>query len=371
MAKFKWALAAGHWCKNTSKRMPKEIDPNRTLEWALNMQVCRFIEEEVKHYPDIEIVRVDDLGETRVLVEDRAAAANAAGADYILEVHHNSGIKLGNGGGVSIFYYRANAKELTEKIYESVIANGGLKGNRSTPIHKKGWTVIAKAKMPGTLIECGFMDSRTDGPIILTEAYSQKVAQGIVEAVAAHFGLERSDSPVVEDKPQVEETAPVVAEIVENTIVKFKDDATHYRPGGSYIASWAKDYHHVVTQVTSNGKPVVKDGVTCVLLGKKLEPGKTCETDQLHGINSWVDPNVLEIVGTVTPKPEVVFAEGDIVKMQKDAPNAKSGQPFKDWVYNTKLYVRKLEENGVILVSTQKTGDEYTGRVHKKYLTKI
>lgn len=368
MAKFKWALAAGHWKNNTSKRMPKEIDPKRTLEWALNMQVCRFIEAEAQHYPDMEIVRVDDLGETRVLVADRAAAANAAGADYILEVHHNSGIKLGKGGGVSIFYYRSDAKTLTEKIYESVIANGGIKGNRSTPIHKKGFTVIAKAKMPGTLIECGFMDSTVDGPIILTEAYSQKVAQGIVEAVAAHFGLERSDSPVVEDTPQAEEKP---AEITEGTIVKFKDDATHYRPGGSYIASWAKNYHHVVTQVTSNGKPVVKDGVTCVLLGKKLEPGKTCETDQLHGINSWVDPNVLEIVGTVTPKPEVVFEIGDKVRMQKDAPNATSGKAFSDWVYNTVLYVRDLEADGVILVSSQKEGNKYTGRVHKQYLTKI
>ena len=371
MAKFKWALAAGHWCKNTSKRMPKEIDPNRTLEWALNMQVCRFIEAEAQHYPDMEIVRVDDLGETRVLVADRAAAANAAGADYILEVHHNSGIKLGKGGGVSIFYYRSDAKELTEKIYESVIANGGIKGNRSTPIHKKGFTVIAKAKMPGTLIECGFMDSTVDGPIILTEAYSQKVAKGIVEAVAAHFGLERSDSPATEDKPQVEEMTPEGIRIAENTIVKFKADATHYRPGGAEIPAWVRNYHHVVTQLTSNGKAVVKDGVTCVLLGKKLEPGKTCETDLLSGIQSWVDPDVLEVVGTVTPKPEVVFEIGDKVRMQRNAPNARTGKTFSDWVYNTVLYVRKLEADGVILVSTQKEGDKYTGRVHKQYLTKI
>ena len=35
--------------------------------------------------------------------------------------------------------------------------------------------------MPAFLIENGFMDSKTDVPIILTEAHAEKTAKGIVE----------------------------------------------------------------------------------------------------------------------------------------------------------------------------------------------
>jgi hypothetical protein len=63
--------------------------------------------------------------------------------------------------------------------------------------------------------------------------------------------------------------------------------------------------------------------------------------------------------------------EGDKVKMQKGAPNAKTGEPFKPWVYDSTLYVRRFEKNDVVLVSTKATGEQYTGRVHKQYLTKI
>lgn len=186
-----------------------------------------------------------------------------------------------------------------------------------------------------------------------------------MNGIAAEKNLQLLEESAPEDKPV--DTAP--AEITEGTIVRFKDGATHYRPGGSVIAPWARDYHHVVTQITSNGKPVIKNGVECVLLGKKLEPGKTSQTDQLHGINSWVDRNMLEIVGTLAaPAP---LQEGDKVRMAKDAPNAKTGEPFKAWVYDSTLYVRRFEKNDVVLVSTKATGDQYTGRVHKKYLTKI
>lgn len=362
---FVIAVAAGHWKHNTSKRMHKEIDPNRTLEWALNMRVAAFFEEEAKHYPDVKTIRVDDLGETRVLVEDRAKAANELGADWLVEFHHNTGAELTKAGGVSIFYYRSSAKGITESVYHSVLAAGGIRGNRSSPINKKGYTILATAKMPATLIECGFMDSAVDGPIILTEEYARNVARGTMNGVAAEKKLQRLEAAKPADKPVV--TAP--AEITEGTIVRFKDGATHYRPGGSYIASWAKSYHHVVTQTTSNGKPVIKNGVECVLLGKKLEPGKSAPADLLHGINSWVDINVLEIVGTLAaPKP---LQEGDKVKMQKGAPNAKTGDPFKPWVYESTLYVRRFEKNDVVLVSTKATGDQYTGRVHKQYLTKV
>ena len=62
---------------------------------------------------------------------------------------------------------------------------------------------------------------------------------------------------------------------------------------------------------------------------------------------------------------------GDLVKMQKNAPIYGTTDKFKDFVYNSNLYVRAIDvTNSRVVVSTLKTG-AVTGAVDKKYLTKI
>lgn len=77
-------------------------------------------------------------------------------------------------------------------------------------------------------------------------------------------------------------------------VVKVKSGASTYYPGSCGIPGWVKtDYHHVILQVTSNGKPVVKGGKTCVLLGDKISisTGK-----RVAGIMTWISEENLEIV---------------------------------------------------------------------------
>ena len=81
------------------------------------------------------------------------------------------------------------------------------------------------------------------------------------------------------------------AEIGIGDLVEFKDSAGSYYPGSAAIPSWVKtDYYHRVTQTVSGGKPVVKGGKVCVLLGKKVR--KSCDSE-IAGINTWVDKDVL------------------------------------------------------------------------------
>ena len=70
-----------------------------------------------------------------------------------------------------------------------------------------------------------------------------------------------------------------------------------------------------------------------------------------------------------TPAPVVALEPGDKVKMEPGAPVWGQNYGFKDWVYESDLYVRDIEGDR-IRVSTKKTG-AITGSVHKKYLTKI
>ena len=98
----------------------------------------------------------------------------------------NAGINGGNGGGIVSIVY-TNASETSKKyqkiIYDELIKETGLKGNRSTPLAEQNLYVCRHTNMPAVLIECGFMDSTTDVPIILTEKFADEAAEGLVNAL--------------------------------------------------------------------------------------------------------------------------------------------------------------------------------------------
>ncbi len=87
-------------------------------------------------------------------------------------------------------------------------------------------------------------------------------------------------------------------EITVNSKVEIKASADKYNPTSSTIPGWVKtDYYHIVTQTTFNGKPVVKGGKTCVLLGKKV---KKSGGSNVAGINTWVAVDNLSVVSDST-----------------------------------------------------------------------
>lgn len=86
----------------------------------------------------------------------------------------------------------------------------------------------------------------------------------------------------------------------EGSTVSFKPNAERYNPDSVLIPDWVKnDYNHIVTQVTVNGKSVIKGGKTCVLLGKKIakKGGST-----VAGIMTWVAVDNLQLVTAAKAK---------------------------------------------------------------------
>jgi len=82
-------------------------------------------------------------------------------------------------------------------------------------------------------------------------------------------------------------------------VVEVKSSASKYYPDGATIPAWVKTgSYHKVTQVLSNGRPVIKSGKTCVLLGKKVDKKKGKES---AGIMSWIDVGALNIVKSSKP----------------------------------------------------------------------
>lgn len=188
---FKLAIDAGHYAKTAGRRISKKFDKNQTREWVLNDRIARYVAEFAKEYEGVETLRVDDAsGKSLVKLQKRCDKANDWKADFYLSIHHNAGINGGKGGGIVAYGYK---KPFTyrDAIYKACVAATGLKGNRSKPLASKGFHVLKHTKMMSVLMECGFMDSATDAPIILTEDYAQKMARAMVEAIAKVAGLEK------------------------------------------------------------------------------------------------------------------------------------------------------------------------------------
>ena len=184
---FKIALDAGHGMYTPGKRCLKSIDTNETREWWLNDRICDKVENMLKAYSGYSIIRVDyTTGKTDVALADRVKKANDFGADIYLSVHHNAGINGSTGGGIlSIVYTKASqkAKNYQKIIYDALVRETGLRGNRSTPMPMQNLYVCRETKMPAVLVECGFMDSIMDTKIILTEEFAVEAAEGLVNAL--------------------------------------------------------------------------------------------------------------------------------------------------------------------------------------------
>ena len=184
---FKIALDAGHGLYTAGKRCLKAIDPKETREWWLNDRICDKVESMLKAYEGYELLRVDDTtGATDVPLVTRTSKANSWGADFYLSVHHNAGINGGSGGGiVAIVYTKASqkSKDYQKLIYNELIKETGLKGNRTSPMPTQDLHVCRETHMPAVLVECGFMDSSTDTKLILTENFADDCAEALVNSL--------------------------------------------------------------------------------------------------------------------------------------------------------------------------------------------
>ena len=190
---FKIMLDAGHGKNTDGKRCLKSLDPNETREWVLNARICDKIAENLKSYSGYELYRADDVtGVKDIPLKTRTDDANKLNCDFYLSVHHDAGLGGKNGGGATVFVYTKaseKSKQYQSTVYDEFIKQTGKFGNRSTPKATKDLHVLRETKMPAVLIECGFMDSPTDIPLILTEDFANKAAAGLTNAIVKIGGL--------------------------------------------------------------------------------------------------------------------------------------------------------------------------------------
>ena len=209
------ALSAGHGLYTAGKQCDYRIDPSVTKEWYLNDRICDKVEYKLKAYK-CKVVRVNDTtGKVDTPLATRANISDNANADVYIAMHHNAGIKCGSGGGTVVYYYSSKAERKTQAqaLYNAIIAQTGLVGNRSSKVIKKNFYECRKPKAPAFLIENGYMDSVVDTPIILTDAHAEKTAIAVINFLVNMLKLEKSGvvvtGTVTSNKPSTLQSSQV------------------------------------------------------------------------------------------------------------------------------------------------------------------
>lgn len=235
MANFKIAITAGHYKYTSGKRCLKALDPKETREWVLNDRIADKVEKLLAaNYTGFDLLRTDDTtGEKKIELNARTTAANNFKADFYLSIHHNAGINGGKGGGIVAYVYTNTDSETLawqKALYSELIAATGLKGNRANPLAKANLHEVRETKMPAVLLELGFMDSATDVPVILTEAYADKCAAAIVKVLA-----ERGKLQLKPAKPETIYRVQVGAFNSRKNAEKLRDELHAKGFAGAYI----------------------------------------------------------------------------------------------------------------------------------------
>jgi len=130
------------------------------------------------------------------------------------------------------------------------------------------------------------------------------------------------------------EIRPEADDFEAGNIVDIKAVSRTYYPGGPIIPNWVKWNYHMITQDESGGKPVIKGGKECVLLGKTILKSTM---DEKAGIMTWVDKDNLEIISSgVEVEPEKETGE-KYYRVQVGAFSEKK---------NTETLMARLKEAG-------------------------
>ena len=239
---IKIAIDAGHGLYTAGKRCLKSIDHGETREWVLN---ARIAEKVIAHLErcGAEILRTDDAsGKTDVPLATRSSKINQWGADYSVSIHHDSGANGTSAGGTTVFVYSgphsSKSDALQRAVYEGIIAACGKFGNRSKPCNYANFHMVREPSCPAILVECGFMDSVKDTPMILTEAFSDKCALGIAKGICNAAGITWKEEIV---KEECEMTKEEIEALIDTRVNVKLAKITDLTGTGDNPSAWAEE----------------------------------------------------------------------------------------------------------------------------------
>ena len=233
---------------------------NGFKEKDLTLSIGKYCNERLRQYGiETKISRTTDIDSS---INSKVSASNAFGADVCMDIHINAG----GGDGSEVYYSHTSApgKKLAQSIVDAMSAIGQNTRGIKTRLSSSGndyFGMIRDTNAPAVLVECAFIDNKTDIQIINTEAKRKVFGYAIADGVAKCLGVKLSTS-----KP----TTPTT-----NTTAKIEapDIGGYLKEGDKGVAVYA--YKQLL--ISLKAKKIITQGVDD---NNKFGAGTTTATKQ-------------------------------------------------------------------------------------------
>lgn len=218
---------------------------NGFKEKDLTLSIGKYCNERLKQYGiETKISRTTDCDSS---INSKVSASNAFGADVCMDIHINAG----GGDGSEVYYSHTSApgKKLAQSIVDAMSAIGQNTRGIKTRLSSSGndyFGMIRDTDAPAVLVECAFIDNKTDLVIIDTEAERKVFGYAIADGVAKYLGVKSSTS-----KPTTPTTTTTTAKI------DAPDIGGYLKEGDKSVAVYA--YKQLL--IALKAKKIISQGV--------------------------------------------------------------------------------------------------------------
>lgn len=186
---------------------------NGFKEKDLNLAIAKAAEAELKrHKVSVKMSRTTDENDS---LNEEIKECNAYKPDLAIDIHNNAG----GGDGVEAFYHYKGGKSFTlaVNVLDEIKKIGQNSRGAKTKVNKQGkdyYGFIRDTKAPAVIVECAFVDNKTDIKIIDTAAEQKKmgiaIAKGILKTLNIAYVKQNVNKPVEKVNKSNEEIAKEV-----------------------------------------------------------------------------------------------------------------------------------------------------------------
>lgn len=119
-----------------------------------------------------------------IRLASRPALSNIHTADAFISIHYNSFPDLASVSGIDTYYYDDHDQQLAQIIQQEII-NETEANDRG--IDYGNFQVLRQNFQPSVLLELGFISNENEEQLLLTNAYQEKIVNGIVSGLTKYF----------------------------------------------------------------------------------------------------------------------------------------------------------------------------------------
>ena len=163
-------------------------------EYKLNLQVAKKLQKELVNR-GYKVIMVRTKNNVRMSNVQRAKVANKYKADAFIRIHANSAGSSSVKGALTIapasnnrYMTKANRKasqKLSKKVLKAMCKTTGAK-NRGV-MYTNSMTGINWCKVPGPIVEMGFMSNPSEDRKMAKASYQKKIVKGIADGIDNFF----------------------------------------------------------------------------------------------------------------------------------------------------------------------------------------